>query len=67
MSMLSMIMEPASFAALAEERRQGAYGLRSTLEHERNRKRVIDQFTKDHKQGLHDEIHTWRLMSQVDD
>ena len=47
---------------LAEARRQDA-AVRATLNAERERKRQHDEESRENKQALHDEIHTWSIFS----
>ena len=56
----------ASREQLAEEKRQKALAVRSTLGAERERKRQIDESLKQMKQSKHDEVKTWRVQSQVE-
>ena len=48
---------------LAEARRQDAATVRATLNAERERKRQHDEESRENKQALHDEIHTWSIFS----
>ena len=57
-------MQPLSHESpAAQTRRQEAAAVRATLNQERERKRQLDEESRQNKQMLHDEIHTWSIFS----